>query len=112
MEIELQPESRIRRLTDRAAVLNVELQFEEERLQHDNDVEPPSPCSETTRTKIRIVVGPRSDRDRRRKDIMAQAREVLSSFRSYLMAAEDWAHPQAGRWKRIKRIIAPWLVRK
>ena len=40
MEIKLQPESRIRRLTDRAAVLNVELQFEEERLQHDNDLEP------------------------------------------------------------------------
>ncbi|MCD4726163.1 MAG: hypothetical protein K8R46_00740, partial [Pirellulales bacterium] len=86
--------------------------FEEERLQNDDDPETRSPSSETTRTKIQIVVGPRTDRDRRSQDVTVQARELLTSFCSYLMAAEEWTLPSAGRWKRIKRIIAPWLARK
>lgn len=112
LEIDHQPAGRIRRLTDRSTALHVELLFEEERLQTDDDPEARSSSSKPTRTKIRIIVGPRTDRNRRREDVTTQAREVLSSFRSYLMAAEEWTVPSAGRWKRIKRIIAPWLARK
>lgn len=112
LEIDDQPAGRIRRLTDRSTVLLVELLFEEERLQNDGGPEMQSPSSETTRTKIQIVVGPRTDRNRRSQDVTVQARELLTSFRSYLMASEEWTLPSAGKWKRIKRIIAPWLTRK
>ena len=37
------------------------------------------------------------DRDRRRNDVMAHARKVLTSFRSYLMAYEDESVPSPGR---------------
>ena len=112
LEIDDQPAGRIRRLTDRSTALHVELLFEEERLQNDDGPEARSSSSTTTRTKIRIVVGPRTGRNRRSQDVTAQARELLISFRSYLMASEEWTLPSAGRWKRIKRIIAPWLARK
>ncbi len=102
----------LRRLTDRRPVLRVELRFEEERLKRDLDEEAPNINGETSRTRIHVSIAPRSDRDRRRKDLEVQARELLTSFRSYLMAAEAAALPRRGALRRIKRIIAPWLARK
>jgi hypothetical protein len=111
LEIDGRGAGRLRRLTDRLRGLRIDLCFEEERLQGDGGGQA-SAAGGTTRTKIKIVISPRTNRDRRRSEAMAQAREVLMSFRSYLMAAEEGTLPPAGPLQRVARILAPWLVRK
>ena len=106
LEIEDKPAGRLRRLTDRTVAFLVDLSFEEER---------PSKAraeagQKATRTKIQVTVSPRRNRDRRRNEVMACARELMASFRSYLMATEDDTDPP-GVLDRAKRILAPWLVK-
>jgi len=108
LEIEDKRSGRFRRLTDRPVTFCVDLRFEEERFHKDDD-DPDS--SGVLRTKIRVVISPRKDRDRRRDDVMARAREVLVSFRSYLMAVED-EHPGSSALRRAKSILVPWLAKK
>jgi hypothetical protein len=62
-----------------------------------------------TRTRIHVTVSPRRNRDRRRDDVTARAREVLVSFRAYLMAAEEEVAPSVGALTRAKQMLAPWL---
>ena len=57
-------------------------------------------------------LGPMKDRDRRRRDVSERAREVLVSFRSYLMATEEEPVAPQGALRRAKRILAPWMTRK
>jgi hypothetical protein len=64
------------------------------------------------RTRIRVSISPRKNRDRRRPDVSGRAREVLVSFRSYLMATEDDPLPCQGVLRRAKRILVPWMNRK
>jgi diguanylate cyclase (GGDEF)-like protein len=111
LEIEDKPASRLRRFTDRSVAFTVELMFEEERVQRDRTGTATSLNSGNARTKIRVSVTPRRNRDRRRNDVMARARDVLVSFRSYLMAVEEESEPSTGALTRAKRILAPWLTR-
>jgi diguanylate cyclase (GGDEF)-like protein len=107
LEIDAKPASRLRRLTDRPVTLSVEIRFQEERLQRDL-VDAAAADGLPTRTKIRIAIGPSRGRDRRREDVLAHARAVLVSFRSYLMAADDDSPAAAGPATRLKRILTPW----
>ncbi len=109
LEIEDKPTSRLRRLTDRSTIFWIDLSFEEERLQKQHDNGSVSPGSGTTRTRISITVTPRKNRDRRRDDTMARAREMLVSFRSYLIASEEDGGPPVSSLSRAKRMLAPWL---
>ncbi len=109
LEIDDVPHSRLRRFTDRPVSFGVELRFEEERFQKDAG---DSSSSGVLRTKIRVSIGPMKDRDRRRRDVSERAREVLVSFRSYLMATEEEPIPSQGALRRAKRILAPWMTRK
>jgi diguanylate cyclase (GGDEF)-like protein len=112
LEICRHTDNLVRRLTERQTAFVVELQFEEER--------PISAAGETTkplaaataRTRIKISIAPRTNRDRRSSEISQRARELLTSFRSYLMAAEEASLAPTGPLRRIKRILAPWLARK
>lgn len=111
LEIDDKPGSRFRRLADRSLSFVVELAFEEQRLNKKNHKEGSQAShGSTTRTKIRITVSPRRNRDRRGEDVMARAQDVLTSFRSYLMASEEETLP-VGAFTRAKRILAPWLVK-
>ena len=82
------PDSWMRRLSDRPVTFCLDLHLEEEELQ----AEPGKDA--VTRTKIQVAMSPLKNRDRRREDVSNRAREVLTSFRSYMMATE--IEPQAG----------------
>jgi hypothetical protein len=98
-------------LTDRSVAFVVDLSFEEEQLRKENAGDSVNVGPSTTRTRIHISVSPRRNRDRRHNDVMAHARDVLKSFRSYLMASEEGPPPEGGAMTRAKRLLAPWLTR-
>ena len=71
----------------------IDLRLEEEvrpwrQPSYDPDV-PKSISGHIPRTRIFFAVSPKTDRERRLEDTITRAREVLVSFRSYLMATED-----------------------
>ncbi len=107
LEIDDQPAGRLRRLTDRPVTFGIDVQFEEELVQKDQGQA--SLGAGTTRTKIKIAIGPCKGRERRRGDSLLQARQILLSFRSYLMAYEDESVPVSGAMTRLKRMLTPWL---
>jgi diguanylate cyclase (GGDEF)-like protein len=104
IEIEGKPVSRLRRLTDRPATFCLDIQMDEER-EGEGMV-----AGGATRTKIKITVSAQETRNRRQSDVMTNAREILISFRSYLMAS-DCEH-SSGVMTRVKRMLTPWLARK
>ncbi len=109
LEIDDRPMSRFRRLTDRPTTFSMDLRFEEERAKSERAGPVQSPGSGgTTRTRIKVAIGPRTNRDRRRKGMADKARAVLASFRSYLMAIEEET-PAEGTMTSVKRILGPWL---
>ena len=110
LEIDAKSASRLRRLTDRPVTLSIDVRFEEEPVRKDRGGGVPAAEACPTRTRIKIAIGPRRSRDRRREDVMAHAREILLSFRSYLMAYEDDSAASSGAMTRLKRILTPWLA--
>lgn len=109
LEIDDAQASRLRRLTDRPLTFGVELCFEEERFQKEAD---DASSRGVLRTRIRVSISPRKNRDRRRRDVADRAREVLVSFRSYLIATEEDPAPEQRALRRAKQILTPWLTRK
>ena len=111
LEIDLQPTSRLRRLTDRPVTLGIDVRFEEECVQKARDGGSARRWTPARRgRRSRIAIGPLNGRDRRRDEVDRPAREVLMSFRSYLMAYEDESGPPAGAMARLKRILTPWRI--
>lgn len=96
-----------RRRGDRSVTFSVQLEFGEEAYAS------PQPDGSTrkagSRTRIHVTLTPRKHRDRRRTDTADRAREVLASFRSYLMAVPEDAAPSKGVLYRASRILTPWL---
>jgi diguanylate cyclase (GGDEF)-like protein len=109
LEIEDKPTSRLRRLTDRPVRFRVDVAFEEDRLRNDRDGEAPNLSDGATRTKIRVAVSPHRSRNRRHEEVMARARQLLMSFRSYLMASEDEYEAPPDALTRAKQMLVPWL---
>jgi diguanylate cyclase (GGDEF)-like protein/PAS domain S-box-containing protein len=70
-----------RRLSDRPITFCLDLQLEELRGAKDD-------TAYMARTRMRVEVSLRKNRDRRRQDLAERARTMLTSFRSYLMASE------------------------
>jgi diguanylate cyclase (GGDEF)-like protein len=99
-----------RRRSDRPMTFSVELRFEDE--QFTKDVGGNSRT--LSRTKIHVTISPRKNRDRRRADVAQRAREVLASFRSYLMATIEDSAPGSGNGvlRRAKSILTPWLTQR
>ena len=110
LELDDRPVGRFRRFTDRPTSFSMDLRFEEERLKSERSPTAPASGAGATRTRIKVVIGPRTNRDRRRKGMPDKAKEVLASLRSYLMAAEEES-PAAGTTTSVKRILGPWLSR-
>jgi diguanylate cyclase (GGDEF)-like protein len=108
LEIDVKPDSRLRRLTDRPVALSLDVRLKEEPVQKDGQEGSSTADACPTRTKIRVAIGPRRSRDRRREDLMAHAREILMSFRAYMMASDDDSAASSGAMARLKRILTPW----
>jgi len=98
----------LRRLTDRPIAFHVDLCFLEEKPQKEGNG---SLSRGAVRTRIELSIGLRRARDRRRMNVEQRAREVITSFRSYLMATDEKS-VQKGVMRRAKQILAPWLTRK
>jgi diguanylate cyclase (GGDEF)-like protein len=82
---------RSRRRTDRPVPLVVELAFAQEERAADLDTYSPhesSPKQRSLQTRIRVILRPRRNRDRRSGFALEQGRRVLASLRSYLMASD------------------------
>ncbi len=113
LEISDKCESRFRRTTDRPVAFQLDLRFEEQRLQRTTDGGN-STDSGAVRTRIFVGISPRKSRDRRRSDVGDRAQQVLMSFRSYLMAIpedQDGA-PRQGTLVKMTQAFLPWLGKK
>ncbi len=112
LQIDDKPTSRFRRSADRPAAFCIDITFDEERLPKgaERDAKSQSSSGGTTQTRIKVAVIPQAGRDRRGNDTMVRARELLISFRAYLMASEQEPPKPAGAVSRAKRILAPWLA--
>ncbi len=107
----------MRRRADRPMAFAVELQFSEERVckqrGDESSAETSSTCAASAdgvaRTKIQLSVRPKKNRDRRRTDLDSRVREVVVSFRSYLMAVEADTEPRCETQTAKRRFLTPWL---
>jgi diguanylate cyclase (GGDEF)-like protein/PAS domain S-box-containing protein len=108
LEIRDGPDSWIRRRSDRPVTFCLDIRLEEELLQK-SGAEPGKEV--VTWTKIHVAVSPLKTRDRRRNDVIDRAREVLISFRSYLMANDANANTPSGMMQKMRQILTPWRTR-
>ena len=99
-----------RRNTDRPTGFLMDIELAEERLP-DKTRESQS-AGTVLRTKIHIVISPHKSRDRRLKPSTERARQLLVSFRAYLMACDAPGENEAGVLNRAKLLLTPWRNRK
>jgi diguanylate cyclase (GGDEF)-like protein len=103
----------LRRLTDRPVTFQLELRFEEQRVNLERGSG--ESTSGVLRTRIFATITPKKSRDRRRADVTDRAQQVLMSFRSYLMATpedQDGPPPAADVKAKVKHFMLPWLKKK
>jgi hypothetical protein len=102
----------VRRSSDRAVPFQVELKFNEKQLSADGRSN-----QMALRTLIHVTIRPKRQRDRRRRDAIERARQILVSLKSYLMA-QDYAegdHPREGQKQPAgllgspQRLLRNWL---
>lgn len=104
----------MRRMTDRPVPFQIELLFEEKQLPIEGRL-----GHTALRTLIHVTVRPKRQRDRRRRDAIERARQLLVSLKSYLMAQEhvgedSTSTPEAsgeGLLRSSKRLLSNWLGR-
>jgi hypothetical protein len=83
----------------------LEVRFEEEQIeQTQREGAGPGPI---VQTKIQVAVAPRRNRDRRRANVASHAREMLASFRSYLMATEVSEAKTEGVFRKARSFFIP-----
>jgi hypothetical protein len=99
----------IRRSSDRRVPLLVELKFAQIETVADETGRKSKVLSQT---RIHVVVRPKKNRDRRHTSATEQARHVLASLRSYLMATEVAATPESGLLKKVTTLMVPWVNRR
>jgi diguanylate cyclase (GGDEF)-like protein/PAS domain S-box-containing protein len=99
-----------RRNTDRPTGFHLEVELAEERTP--DKTRESQTAGSVLRTKIHIVISPHQSRDRRRKPSTDRARQLLVSFRAYLMACEAPGEGDAGVLNRAKLLLTPWRNRR
>ncbi len=100
----------MRRKSDRPVPLVVELQFAEEHVRQNASAGSAAPSH--TRTRIKVVMRPKKNRDRRKSNAVNRARTLLSSLRSYLMAADDNSLTDDAVFRRASHLLVPKLLMK
>ena len=99
----------MRRRADRSMAFYMDLRLEEEQLEKPGG----TPGRDTiVRTAIHVAMAPRKSRDRRRGEVDNRARDILASFRSYLMATELAAEAAEGILRRARKALVPWLTNR
>ena len=109
LQIEDRCQGRVQRASDRPIGFSIHLEFVEEGLEKP-EVAARAPTAASW-TRIHVAVRPQRDRDRRRSGAAEQAREVLISLRSYLMATEEDPPSHGGVLRRSVRFLVPWLLK-
>ena len=99
----------MRRNNDRSVPLSVELSFEQQT----------NAAAGSVRTVIDVVIRPKRTRDRRRRDSVERARQLLGSLKSYLIAQDyvDRDEPATERQAespeqvltKARSLLGPWL---
>ncbi|MEA1951945.1 MAG: diguanylate cyclase, partial [Planctomycetota bacterium] len=91
LEMLAQPlDGRKRRSSDRPTTFVINLRFEECPHETQQQTCGAGPLvDKLPKTKINISISPKRNRDRRQSNTLDQAREILVSFRSYLMATDE-----------------------
>jgi hypothetical protein len=99
----------LRRQTDRAIPLLLEMEFSQEKVttRNSNGKE----TGERQLTRIHLTMRPKRNRDRR-ASASEQARLVLSSLRAYLMANEAPLAHEKGVLKKATSLLSPWLAKR
>jgi diguanylate cyclase (GGDEF)-like protein len=87
LQVDDSQRSRGRRSSDRPITFCVEVTFEEQHIQKKGERKANGPSF--IRTRLHVVVVPKKSRDRRSEEALHRAKEVLVSFRSYLMANQE-----------------------
>jgi diguanylate cyclase (GGDEF)-like protein len=92
-----------RRSSDRAVPFVIELTLEESR---------GAPESRgAARTVISVTIRPQRSRDRRRRDLLERARQLIASLKAYLVAQElniSESPAQEGIFDRARKAASPW----
>jgi len=101
--------SKQKRRSDRPITFDIKLQFSEESVDLSN--KPSSAEQKIAQTKISVSITPSQGRNRRQNETIGRARNVLASFRSYLMATEE-TEPTTNTLDRAKNILTPWRKKR
>ncbi len=98
----------LRRVADRPVRLIMELKFEE--IRRDPNPDPKgSGRTGAAQTRIRLAIIPEKKRDRRKDQVAERARQLLISFRSYLMASECAAPAELSVIRRARGLFSHWF---
>jgi hypothetical protein len=104
----------IRRSTDRTVPFVIELSFDEKQLPVEGRI-----SNMALRTLIQVTIRPKRQRDRRQRDAIERARQILISLKSYLMAhdfetIDELSEVENGPESFLqssKRLLRHWLGR-
>jgi diguanylate cyclase (GGDEF)-like protein len=99
--------SLLQRATDRPVAYLIELSFVEEQIHV--ELVGGMRQADQLRTRVRVAIRPKRQRDRRHRGLHAHARQLLLSLRSYLMGYDAEEHPQDNVIRRATTIVSTWL---
>ncbi len=114
LEMQAQPlDGRQRRSTDRYTTFVINLNFEEctDEIQKRKCGSSPA-VDKLPKTKIGISISPKRNRNRRQGDILDQAREILISFRSYLMVTDEQDQEEEHVKLQNQQFVDSWRYRQ
>lgn len=99
--------SLLRRITDRPVAYLLELTFSEEQVHV--ELGGGMRTADQLRTRVRVAIRPKRQRDRRHRELHTHVRELLASLRSYLMASDAEEHRSDNVLLRATTIVGTWL---
>jgi len=97
----------LRRVADRPLRLVMDLKFEE--IRREQVAAEQAATFGAARTQIRVSVASQKKRERRQEQAVERARQLLISFRSYLMATEIEPLPEANVLRRARGLFGGWF---
>ncbi|HUY87130.1 MAG TPA: diguanylate cyclase [Pirellulales bacterium] len=103
--------SLLRRVADRPVRLLMDLKFEEIRREQLDRSELSAGALKlgAARTRIRLTITSQRKRDRRKDQLAERARQLLISFRAYLMASECESPADSGVLRRARGLFGSWF---
>jgi diguanylate cyclase (GGDEF)-like protein len=106
LEIDQVTRSQRRRAADRAMAFRMRIELSEEHCESEDQA-----GVAFSRTRLHLVISPVKNRDRRRDDVAQRASQLMSSFRSYLIATVVGEPASEGVLKSATRRLLPWLAK-